>query len=198
VQDECQAHPWLDTVLTASSCVQRCRLFHTVDRARRCWFWRGLFAGLFMSVCIVLLHRKETVASLRNIGLLGLLAAMLSAAAAVCYLNACASQLSPRSWRSMPRGYSSPAPHIRQSGRDPGRCAEHDGVGPLKGVRAARLWRRPVDCHLKRLLGSEEQSGHRHLRPNAVHSHDHWFPVDRAHKEVESVSAILPSGSPRH
>ena len=51
-------------------------------------FWRGLYAGLFMSVCIVLLHGKETVASVRNIGLPGLLAAILSAAATVCYLNA--------------------------------------------------------------------------------------------------------------
>jgi hypothetical protein len=32
-------------------------------------FWRGLYAGLFMSVCIVLLQGKETVASVRNIGL---------------------------------------------------------------------------------------------------------------------------------
>src|SRR6516165_9630699 len=46
------------------------------------------YAGLFMSVCIVLLHGKETVASVRNIGLPGLLAAILSAAATVCYLNA--------------------------------------------------------------------------------------------------------------
>jgi len=51
-------------------------------------FWRGLYAGLFMSVCIVLLHGKETVASVRNIGLPGLLAAIMSAAATVCYLNA--------------------------------------------------------------------------------------------------------------
>jgi len=40
-----------------------------------------------MSVCIVLLHGKETIACVRNIALPGLLAAILSAAATVCYLN---------------------------------------------------------------------------------------------------------------
>src|SRR5262249_56113358 len=90
MQDEWQAHPWLGTVLTASAAVA----YSTAGYFTRLieldiptvLFWRGLYAGLFMSVCLVLLHRKETVASVRNIGLPGLLAAILSAAATVCYL----------------------------------------------------------------------------------------------------------------
>src|SRR5215470_7640309 len=92
MQDEWQAHPWLGTVLTASAAVA----YSTAGYFTRLielniptvLFWRGLYAGLFMAVCIVLLHGKETVASVRNIGLPGLLAAILSAAATVCYLNA--------------------------------------------------------------------------------------------------------------
>jgi len=92
MQDEWQAHPWLGTVLTASAAVA----YSTAGYFTRLieldiptvLFWRGLYAGLFMSVCIALLHGKETVASVRNIGLPGLLAAILSAAATVCYLNA--------------------------------------------------------------------------------------------------------------
>src|SRR5262249_31305173 len=82
MQDEWQAHPWLGTVLTASAAVA----YSTAGYFTRLieldiptvLFWRGLYAGLFMSVCIVLLHGKETVASARNIGLPGLLAAVLS------------------------------------------------------------------------------------------------------------------------
>jgi len=51
-------------------------------------FWRGLYAGLFMSACIVLMRGRKTVASVSNIGLAGLLVALLSAAATVCYVSA--------------------------------------------------------------------------------------------------------------
>ena len=164
IQDEWQAHPWLGTVLTASAAVA----YSTAGYSTRLieldiltvLFWRGLYAGLFMSVCIALLHGKETVASVRNIGLPGLLAAILSAAATVCYLNACASQLSPRTWRSIPRGHSSPVPHKSNANRVTIQVAAPSMTVSAfsRGVRAARRWRRPVDCRLKRFLGSEQPS----------------------------------------
>jgi drug/metabolite transporter (DMT)-like permease len=51
-------------------------------------FWRGLFAGLFMSAWIVIAYGRETFATVRKIGWSGLLVAALSALATVCYLHA--------------------------------------------------------------------------------------------------------------
>jgi drug/metabolite transporter (DMT)-like permease len=51
-------------------------------------FWRGLFAGLFMGICIVATHRRETFPTLQKIGFPGLLVALLSTIATICYLNA--------------------------------------------------------------------------------------------------------------
>jgi hypothetical protein len=97
IQDEWQAHPRLGTVLTTSAAVTYSSAGYFTRLIEldipTVLFWRGLYAGLFMSVCIVLLHGKETVASVRNIRLPELLAAILSAAATVCCLNAL--QLSP-------------------------------------------------------------------------------------------------------
>jgi hypothetical protein len=72
MQDERQPHPWLGTLLAASAAVASSTAgFFTglieLD-VPTVLFWRGLYAGLCMSVCIALLHGKEMVAFVRNIG----------------------------------------------------------------------------------------------------------------------------------
>jgi drug/metabolite transporter (DMT)-like permease len=92
MQSEEQAHPWLGTMLAAIAAIA----YSTSGYFTRLLdldvptvlFWRGLYAGLFMSACIVLMYGRKTVATVRNIGFAGLLVAILSAAATVCYLNA--------------------------------------------------------------------------------------------------------------
>jgi drug/metabolite transporter (DMT)-like permease len=92
MQGEEQAHPWRGTMFATSAAVA----YSTAGYFTRLLdldvptmlFWRGLYAGLFMSACIVLMHGRKTVASVSNIGLAGLLVALLSAAATVCYLSA--------------------------------------------------------------------------------------------------------------
>ena len=78
MQDERQAHRWLGTALAASSAVAYSTAGYFTWLIEldvlTMLFWRGLYAGRFMSACIVLLHGKETVATVRNIGLPGLLA----------------------------------------------------------------------------------------------------------------------------
>jgi len=89
---EKQAHPWLGTILATSAAVA----YSTAGYFTRLieldvptvLFWRGLYAGLFMSACIAVMHGRETITAIRNIGFAGLLVAILSAAATVCYLNA--------------------------------------------------------------------------------------------------------------
>ncbi len=83
---------WLGTALIAGSAVT----YSTAGYFTRLiqldiptlLFWRGIYAGLFMSACIVLMYRGKTIASIRDIGWLGLLVAVLSALATVCYLTA--------------------------------------------------------------------------------------------------------------
>lgn len=50
--------------------------------------WRGLFAGVFMILCIATMHGGRTLATFREMGLAGILVAVLSALATVCYLYA--------------------------------------------------------------------------------------------------------------
>jgi drug/metabolite transporter (DMT)-like permease len=50
--------------------------------------WRGLFAGLFMLLCIALIERRGMLAAFRAVGVAGLAVAILSALATVCYLSA--------------------------------------------------------------------------------------------------------------
>src|SRR6266478_1554118 len=83
---------WLGTALIAGSAVT----YSTAGYFTRLiqldiptlLFWRGIYAGLFMSACIVVMYRGKTIASIRDIGWLGLLVAVLSALATVCYLTA--------------------------------------------------------------------------------------------------------------
>ena len=51
-------------------------------------FWRGIYAGVFMSVCIAVMHRAKTITVVRQIGWPGVVVAVLSALATVCYLQA--------------------------------------------------------------------------------------------------------------
>src|SRR5262249_26738198 len=50
--------------------------------------WRGLYAGLFMLVCIALMEGRGTLATFRAVGLPGIAVAICSALATVCYLGA--------------------------------------------------------------------------------------------------------------
>jgi drug/metabolite transporter (DMT)-like permease len=92
MQSEEQAHPWLGTILATCAALA----YSTAGYFTRLLdldvptvlFWRGFYAGLFMSACIVLLNGRGTVVVVRSIGFAGLLVAILSAAATVCYLNA--------------------------------------------------------------------------------------------------------------
>jgi len=51
-------------------------------------FWRGLFAGLFLAGFIALQERRRVGMAIRVIGIEGLLVALCSALATVCFLNA--------------------------------------------------------------------------------------------------------------
>jgi len=51
-------------------------------------FWRGLAAGVLIAGYIVWRHRGATFAAMRAIGASGLLAALCSTAATVCFINA--------------------------------------------------------------------------------------------------------------
>src|SRR5262245_4627184 len=51
-------------------------------------FWRGLFGGLFIAAYVVWLRGADTLAALRRIGRVGLLAAICSTAATICFINA--------------------------------------------------------------------------------------------------------------
>src|SRR5215831_11548889 len=92
MQSEEQAHPWFGTMLATSAALAYSTAGYFTRLldldAPTVLFWRGFYAGLFMSACIVLMNGRETVVVVRNIGFAGLLVAILSAAATVCYLNA--------------------------------------------------------------------------------------------------------------
>src|SRR5271168_2852527 len=51
-------------------------------------FWRGLFAGLFLAAMVTVQERRRFVQAFRDIGVTGLLVALFSAVATVCFLNA--------------------------------------------------------------------------------------------------------------
>ncbi len=83
---------WLGTVLIAASAV----VFSTAGLFTRlidldAWtmlFWRGLFGGLSIAAYVVWRERRGALATLRAIGRDGLLVALCSALATVCFLNA--------------------------------------------------------------------------------------------------------------
>ena len=90
--DDTKTRPWLGSVLVASSAVA----YSTAGYFTRLsdldvstmLLWRGLFAGAFIMLFIAIMHGKGTLATMRAIGWLGLLVALLSTLATVCYLNA--------------------------------------------------------------------------------------------------------------
>lgn len=51
-------------------------------------FWRGLFAGLFIAGYIAWRHRAQALVSAQGIGRIGLVAAVCSALATICFINA--------------------------------------------------------------------------------------------------------------
>lgn len=83
---------WLGTVLLAASAAAYStagfftRLIH-VD-AMTMLFWRGIFAGLFLTAMAAWRERGHVAKSVRAIGRDGLLIALCSALATVCFLNA--------------------------------------------------------------------------------------------------------------
>ena len=70
-----QIRPWLGIALVASSAVA----YSTAGYFTRLidldvptmLFWRGLYAGLFMTLCIVAANGSDTIAIVRKIGWLG-------------------------------------------------------------------------------------------------------------------------------
>lgn len=51
-------------------------------------FWRCLFGGLFIALCVVLLHRGRAWAAVRGLGVSGALIALCSAVSTLCFINA--------------------------------------------------------------------------------------------------------------
>lgn len=84
--------PWLGSVVMTSSAVA----YSTAGYFTRLieldvptlLFWRGIFAGVFMSVCIAAIYRGNTIMVVRQVGFAGVVVAALSALATVCYLTA--------------------------------------------------------------------------------------------------------------
>jgi drug/metabolite transporter (DMT)-like permease len=87
-----QRQIWLGTIILAASAAAYStagfftRLIH-VD-AMTMLFWRGIFAGLFLAGMVMWRERGHVVQSVRAIGRDGLLIALCSAVATVCFLNA--------------------------------------------------------------------------------------------------------------
>lgn len=87
-----QRQIWLGTIILAASAAAYStagfftRLIH-VD-AMTMLFWRGIFAGLFLAGMVMWRERGHVVQSVRAIGRDGLLIALCSALATVCFLNA--------------------------------------------------------------------------------------------------------------
>lgn len=87
-----QRQIWLGTIILAASAAAYStagfftRLIH-VD-AMTMLFWRGIFAGLFLTAMVAWRERGHVAKSVRAIGRDGLLIALCSALATVCFLNA--------------------------------------------------------------------------------------------------------------
>jgi drug/metabolite transporter (DMT)-like permease len=83
---------WLGTLLLAASAVAYSSAgFYTRLIAVDAWtmlFWRGLFAGLFLAGMVMVRERGRVIPAVRAIGRDGLLIALCSALATVCFLNA--------------------------------------------------------------------------------------------------------------
>jgi len=83
---------WLGTLLLAASAVAYSSAgFFTRLIEVDAWtllFWRGLLAGLFLGAMAAVQERGRFVQAFRDIGVTGLLVALFSAVATVCFLNA--------------------------------------------------------------------------------------------------------------
>lgn len=83
---------WLGTILlTASAVAYSTAGFYTRLIPVDAWtllFWRGLFGGLFLAGVVAVQERGRFVQSFRSIGRDGLLIAVCSALATICFLNA--------------------------------------------------------------------------------------------------------------
>lgn len=83
---------WLGTLLlTASAAAYSTAGFFTRLIEVDAWtllFWRGLFGGAFLAVIVVLQERGRLLAALRAMGVEGILVAICSAVATVCFLTA--------------------------------------------------------------------------------------------------------------
>jgi drug/metabolite transporter (DMT)-like permease len=83
---------WLGSLLLAASAIAYSSAgFYTRLIDVDAWtllFWRGLFGGLFLVGMVALRERGRVVPAVRAIGRDGLLIALCSALATVCYLNA--------------------------------------------------------------------------------------------------------------
>ena len=83
---------WLGTLLlTASAVAYSTAGFYTRLIPVDPWtllFWRGLFGGLFLAAVVVVQERGRFVQAFRAIGRDGLLIAVCSALATICFLNA--------------------------------------------------------------------------------------------------------------
>ena len=78
-------------LLTASAIAYSTAGFYTRLIPVDAWtllFWRGLFGGLFLAVVVAVQERGRFVQSFRSIGRDGLLIAVCSALATICFLNA--------------------------------------------------------------------------------------------------------------
>jgi drug/metabolite transporter (DMT)-like permease len=83
---------WLGTALLAGSAVAYSSAgFYTRVVAADSWtmlFWRGIFAGLFLAGMIAWRERGRVLQAVRAVGITGLVVALCSALATVCFLNA--------------------------------------------------------------------------------------------------------------
>lgn len=92
MHNDSETRSWFGSVLIAASAV----FFSTAGFFTRLipldafttLFWRGLFAGAFILLFIVVTQKRATLQTIWAIGWCGLLVAFLSAFATVCYLSA--------------------------------------------------------------------------------------------------------------
>ena len=87
-----EAQNWLGTLLLVASAVAYSSAgFYTRLIDVDVWtvlFWRGVFGGLFLIGMILWRERRRTLAAVRAIGATGLVIAVCSAVATVCFINA--------------------------------------------------------------------------------------------------------------
>jgi drug/metabolite transporter (DMT)-like permease len=92
MEDNSVARSWFGSVLIVSSAVAYSSAGYftrLIDLdAPTLLFWRGIYAGLFLLVCVAMSYRGKTVTAIREMGLHEVAFALLSALATVCYVEA--------------------------------------------------------------------------------------------------------------